>query len=117
FDAWSRKSPKHNAYNPAKKWAALFKSPPTQIGAGTIFHLADQAAPGWQRARTEEPPPAEPPLGCDLGKALVASLRPTILDCDGAPLDPTQFAEPLRECGDPLVLGRTRARAQEPDGR
>jgi len=50
FDAWSRKSPKHDAEKTAKKWAAYFRSPPTHIGAGTIFYLADQAEPGWRRA-------------------------------------------------------------------
>ena len=50
FDAWSRKSSKHDAGATAKKWSAYFKSPPTHIGAGTIFYLADQAEPGWRRA-------------------------------------------------------------------
>ena len=56
-------------------------------------------------------------LGGDLGEALAASLRPAILDRDGATLDPTEFAQPLHESGDPLAVGRRRARAQEPDGR
>ena len=56
-------------------------------------------------------------LGRDLGEALVASLRPAILDRDGATLDPAEFAQPLHKSGDPLALGRRRARAQEPDGR
>jgi hypothetical protein len=47
FDAWSKKSAKYDACNTAAKWAAYFKSPPTQIGAGTIFYLADQASPTW----------------------------------------------------------------------
>jgi hypothetical protein len=55
FDTWSRKYPKYSAEDTAAKWAALFKSPPTHIGAGTIFYLADQASPGW-RARAIEPP-------------------------------------------------------------
>jgi len=49
FDAWSRKSPKYDARITAEKWAAFFKSPPTHIGAGTIFHLADQASPTWRQ--------------------------------------------------------------------
>src|SRR5262249_3358448 len=48
-DAWSAKSPKYNARTTAEKWAVLFKSPPTQVGAGTIFYMADQAAPNWRR--------------------------------------------------------------------
>jgi RecA-family ATPase len=49
FDAWSKTSPKYDARVTAEKWAAYFKSPPTQIGAGTIFHLADQASPAWRQ--------------------------------------------------------------------
>jgi hypothetical protein len=48
FDAWSKKSPKYNARTTAEKWAVLFKSPPTQIGAGTIFYLPDEASPDWR---------------------------------------------------------------------
>jgi hypothetical protein len=50
FDTWSKKSPKYNAGETAKKWSAYFKSPPTHIGAGTIFYLADQADLEWRRA-------------------------------------------------------------------
>ena len=56
-------------------------------------------------------------LGRDLGEALAASLRPAILDRDGATLDPAEFAQPLHKSGGPLALGCRRARAQEPDGR
>jgi hypothetical protein len=64
FDAWSKKSPKYNAHTTAEKWAVLFKSPPTQIGAGTVFYLADQAAPGWRQeyeARKANPQPDPAP--------------------------------------------------------
>src|SRR5262249_12853575 len=56
-------------------------------------------------------------FGGDLGGALVASLRPSILDCDGATIDPTEFAQPLGEGGVPLALGRRYARTQDSDGR
>jgi hypothetical protein len=49
FDAWSKKSPKYDADTTRKKWTTYFKSPPTHIGAGTIFYLADQAEPSWRR--------------------------------------------------------------------
>src|SRR5215470_15697745 len=39
------------------------------------------------------------------------------LDRDSAPLDPTEFAQPLHETGNPLAGGRRRARTPEPDGR
>jgi hypothetical protein len=48
FDTWSRKSLKYDAGTTAAKWAAYFKSPPTKIGAGTLFHLASEARPGWR---------------------------------------------------------------------
>jgi hypothetical protein len=48
FDAWSKKPSKYNARNTAERWAHYFESPPTLIGAGTIFHLADQAEPDWR---------------------------------------------------------------------
>jgi hypothetical protein len=34
-------------------------------------------------------------LGRDLGEAFGASLGPAILDCDGATLDPAEFAQSL----------------------
>ena len=43
-------------------------------------------------------------LGGDLGEALGASLRPAILDRDGATLDPAEFAQPLHKSGDPRAL-------------
>jgi hypothetical protein len=55
FDAWSSKSPKYDARITAEKWVAYFRSPPTQIGAGTIFYLADQVSPGWRTAQDEPP--------------------------------------------------------------
>src|SRR5262249_21010926 len=56
-------------------------------------------------------------LGNDLGCALAASLCPSNLDRDGSTLDPAEFAQPLHESGDPVVLNRTRRWAQEPDSR
>jgi hypothetical protein len=56
-------------------------------------------------------------LGRDLGVAFAVSLRPAIRDRDGATLDPTEFAQPLHEGGDPLAVGCGRARNKEPDGR
>ena len=55
-------------------------------------------------------------LGRDLGVALGASLRPAILDRDGAALDPAELAQPLHKGGESMAPGRS-VRAQEPDGR
>jgi hypothetical protein len=48
FKAFSRRSTKYNAGNTIKKWEALYGCPPHEIGAGTIFWLADAAVPAWQ---------------------------------------------------------------------
>ena len=45
------------------------------------------------------------------------SLRPAILDGDGAALDPAEFAKPLHENGGPMAPTRRRAGAQESDRR
>ncbi|WP_424138639.1 AAA family ATPase [Roseomonas chloroacetimidivorans] len=44
---WSAKSPKHDDLACRRRWEHFFRSPPTKIGAGTIFYLAQQA--GWTR--------------------------------------------------------------------
>lgn len=48
FDAWARKSKKYHG-GTKKRWKHYLKSPPSRIGAGTIFYLADKVAPGWRR--------------------------------------------------------------------
>ena len=45
FDAWSRRHKTYNARHTATAWKS-FK--PESIGAGSLFHLAEQAWPGWQ---------------------------------------------------------------------
>jgi predicted P-loop ATPase len=61
FDQWSSKSPRYDAANTKKTWAGYFRSPPTSIGAGTIFYLANQHAPGWRDAKWPEPKPEPEP--------------------------------------------------------
>jgi Bifunctional DNA primase/polymerase, N-terminal/Primase C terminal 2 (PriCT-2) len=48
FDAWSAKWPQYDAAYTRKRWETYRRSPPNRIGAGTVFHLADQASPGWR---------------------------------------------------------------------
>jgi Sec-independent protein translocase protein TatA len=48
FDMWARKSPIYNSDNVRERWQRYFASPPTEIGAGTIFQRADQAQRGWR---------------------------------------------------------------------
>lgn len=47
FDEWSQKSGKYDCANTEKAWAEVTRSPPTRIGAGTIFHYANKADPAW----------------------------------------------------------------------
>lgn len=63
--AWHDWSAQHPSYDPGQtdeRWDHYFNSPPTQIGAGTLFHLASEANPGWKPPHlqaTENPPPDE----------------------------------------------------------
>ena len=45
FDRFSAKFPKYDADDARRTWDS-FK--PTQIGAGTLIYLADEAQPGWR---------------------------------------------------------------------
>ena len=44
-------------------------------------------------------------LGRNLSEALAATLRPPLLDRDGATLDPAEFTQPLNKDGEPLAMG------------
>jgi hypothetical protein len=48
FDKWSQKYSGYDGGDTEAKWSALEKCPPTEIGVGTIFYLADQASPTWR---------------------------------------------------------------------
>jgi hypothetical protein len=48
FDTWSRRSEaKYDDAFTRKTWAGFRRSPPSRIGAGTIFWLASHHAPNW----------------------------------------------------------------------
>jgi hypothetical protein len=51
FDTFMQKCKKYNSRNIAKRWRGYSKSPPTKIGAGTLFHMANEAfgGPDWDR--------------------------------------------------------------------
>jgi len=55
-------------------------------------------------------------LGGQLRRAIGASLRPAILDRDGAPVGPPEFVQPLHEGRSPRCPGRRRRRSQVTDG-
>ena len=48
FDTWSRKFEKYNAADTREQWLRYFKYPPTGVGAGTIFWLANYYSPSWR---------------------------------------------------------------------
>ncbi len=54
FDAWSKRHQTYDERYTADRWKT-FK--PKRIGAGTLFHLAEQAWPGW-----EDDPQASPTI-------------------------------------------------------
>jgi hypothetical protein len=54
FDGWSNKSGKYNAKTTRERWDGFSRSPPNSIGAGTLFWLANEAAPDWQRRYENE---------------------------------------------------------------
>lgn len=46
FERWSARSAKNDPVKTKERWGSYFRSPPTSIGAGTIYHLAEQR--GWK---------------------------------------------------------------------
>jgi Bifunctional DNA primase/polymerase, N-terminal/AAA domain/Primase C terminal 2 (PriCT-2) len=48
FDAWARKSQKYEPDKTRNRWEHYFTSPPNQIGAGTLFFMANEAQHGWR---------------------------------------------------------------------
>lgn len=50
FNAWSARNSAYNPQETRERWEHYAKSPPTRLGAGTLFHLASQA----QRQREEK---------------------------------------------------------------
>jgi hypothetical protein len=47
WDNWLRRSGKYDARSTAARWAAMGRSPPTDIGYGTLSYLATQADAKW----------------------------------------------------------------------
>jgi hypothetical protein len=79
FDEFSQKWPDYNAANTRKLWESFEASPPTQIGAGTVFYLASEADPDWfekyeeqkrarEEAAKEKKPEQEQPQGSEEAK-------------------------------------------------
>ncbi|MGD0109538.1 MAG: PriCT-2 domain-containing protein, partial [Rhodopila sp.] len=103
FDAWSARNA---AYDPAvtrERWDNYTRYPPTQIGAGTIFHMAGKGA-GRTSAQQQPSPiatPADPPFA--LPTATMTQVHSALARDAGdffndVPLPPIgqQFREPLK---------------------
>lgn len=84
WDEWSQQSDKYDGESD-KKWKSFAAGGPVRAGAGTIFHIADQAEPGW-RARAYEAQAA----------ALAASRPNERYQIGHEVFDMTEMAEKLR---------------------
>src|SRR5262249_60245710 len=51
-----------------------------------------------------------------MGGRLVASIRVSIIDRDGAAIDPTKFTQPSHKTGNKIAHGGRRGRAKESNG-
>jgi P4 family phage/plasmid primase-like protien len=49
WHGFSEKSPKYDPSATTERWRHYATSPPDRIGAGSIFHMAQQACPSWRR--------------------------------------------------------------------
>jgi DNA polymerase I-like protein with 3'-5' exonuclease and polymerase domains len=79
FEQWSAKSPKHDAKATRERWQHYFDSPPTEIGAGTLFYLANG---GGQDEAPNADAATEPPKGDGDGGATPHVAQETIEPVD-----------------------------------
>src|SRR5262249_1769233 len=84
---------------------------PNTIGITDVTSLAASTPPSHRYDHIDL---ESDKLGGNLAKVLGTSLRPTILDRQGATLDPAEFAQSLNKGGSPRTPGRRRARSKEP---
>jgi hypothetical protein len=75
FDTWARKSNKYHG-GTKERWQHYFKSPPTKIGAGTLFYLAQEADPNWR----DNYAPERIVLGEQLTEQLLARPLPSVVE-------------------------------------
>jgi hypothetical protein len=55
FNAWSSRHAAYNAKETRERWEHYARSPPTKVGAGTLFHLAKQAQQRHEQKQREAP--------------------------------------------------------------
>ena len=94
WERWSAKSTKHDPGNTRERWQHFFDSPPTQVGAGTLFWRAHAAVGGrYNDLGTDDEP--------DTANTSTSSPRPPLpfLDMsrwDDEPEPPREWAVPDR---------------------
>ncbi len=64
FDAWSQRHPSYDHHETRSRWEHYFTSPPTQIGAGSLFHMAEQSKEEEKKPE-QQPTFAASPLDWD----------------------------------------------------
>ena len=83
FDRFSQQSGKYDAAATVERWEHYPRSPPSKLGAGTLFYLARQAVPGWQkpseeRRRTEPIEPTYPATNVQPAGAVRDAIEDTL---------------------------------------
>lgn len=61
FDKWSQKSLKYDGNETKQRWNHYFDSPPSQIGAGSLYYLANETSSSWDLPYREKHPDSMPP--------------------------------------------------------
>jgi putative DNA primase/helicase len=67
FEHWSARSKKYEEATTKARWEHWKRSPPTKIGAGTLFYLARQEDPDWRPG----PPIIDPAAPYDVAKRML----------------------------------------------
>jgi len=108
---WSAKSKKHNQEGKqtcAEQWAEISRRPPNRLTFGKLYHMAQQAVPGWlppSKVRVAEPPqvetkPEPAPTGGETAKTPPAE-QPRM---NGHPSEDTIFGTTAKATSDnPLI--------------
>jgi len=88
FHAWSEQHPSYDTDETERRWQHYAISPPTGIGAGTLFHLA--------RQNREEPPPPASEFEDGEGSPTIAepSPQPSQAKQSADLIDPRVWAQP-----------------------
>jgi putative DNA primase/helicase len=121
WSAWSGRHPLHDAAQCRARWQHYLIAPPGTIGAGTLFHLAKEARPGWKKPTDNAPPPhgaAEPwpdpiPLPTGLPPVapfdealLPAAFRPWVMDIANRMQCPPDFPAVAAIVTASAIIGR-----------